>query len=58
MLIEHLVGREVVLAALGTAQRFADLVLGAQVVHIALFALKHLVAELTHKLKTQCIICG
>ena len=58
MLIEHLVGREIVLAALWTTQWLANLVFGAQVVHIALFALEHLVAELAHKLKAQHMICG
>ena len=37
------------------AESVTDLVLGAQVVHIVLFALEHLAAELTYELKAETI---
>ena len=51
--LEHLIGREVVFAAFRAAEGVANLVFGAQVVHVVLFALEHLAAELAHELKTQ-----
>ena len=53
MPLENVIGRKIVFVALGTAQWLANLVLGTQVVHVRLFALEHLAAELAHELKTQ-----
>ena len=51
MLIKHIIRREVVIAALGAAERVANLVLGAQVVDQCMLLPEDLAAHLTDELQ-------
>ena len=53
MIIEHVVGREVFTLARRTAERFADLVLGAQMEDQALALFEQNAAHRTDELKAE-----